>query len=272
MIKGSYNLGKVAGIPIRVHITLVILLLFVLLKYELIGLLIAAGVCTSIVLHELGHSLVAMRKGTYVHEIILMPIGGMAKMANMPQSPWDEVTMALAGPGVSVSLAFISYAMGYTLNLGGLVLIPYFLYTLAAVNLMLGIFNLLPAFPMDGGRVLRAVLTPRLGRLKATGIAAKCGQVLAVLLGCIGLFWPGHIHIMLILIAVFIYRSAGTEYKFEMRKNGFENIFGRPSSFSREEDTGGFQVHVTPPPYAENEKKETFIARLRDNLKKFFQA
>ncbi len=232
MIKRSYNLTRVMGIPIKVHLTLIILLLFVAFTRGLSGILIAVGVFASVALHELGHSWVAIRKGCQVREIMLLPIGGVAKMSQIPSRPLDEFLMAAAGPLVSFLLAvvfWLPYLLGFFSNL---------LINLAAINLMLCLFNLLPSFPMDGGRIFRAFMSPRLGRLKATALAAKIGRVMAVLFGIYGLF---NGQFLLILIAIFIYNAAGAEYRSVYAQHMQQEWFTvEPQA----------DIHVSPPPYA----------------------
>jgi len=170
MNRNSILIARIFGIPIRVHILLVILLPVMAMMYStsfLYGLFLVVGVFTSVGLHELGHSYVAMRKGCYVREIILTPIGGMAKMANIPSKPMDEFQMAIAGPLVSLALAML------------LIRIPLF-YWVGVINAGLFLFNLLPAFPMDGGRILRAYLASKKGRLEATRISTKIGKYFCI--------------------------------------------------------------------------------------------
>jgi Zn-dependent protease len=234
MIQRSYNLTKVMGIPIRVHLTLLILLLFVAFTRGLPGILLAVGVFFSVALHELGHSWVAIRKGCSVREIMLLPIGGVAKMSHIPSRPMDEVMMAAAGPFVSFLLAVLFWL------LTGIGFLPMLFAYLAAINLMLCLFNLLPSFPMDGGRIFRAFMSPRLGRLKATELAARIGRIMAVAGGIYGLF---NGNFMLILIAIFIYNAAGAEYRSVVAQHMTQEWF-----------TVGEQqadIHVSPPPYAQ---------------------
>ncbi|MCC7299734.1 MAG: site-2 protease family protein, partial [Verrucomicrobia bacterium] len=204
MIKRSYLLTRVMGIPVRLHITLIILLIFAAFKFSFLGILYMAGLFTSIALHELGHSWVAIRKGCKVREILLLPIGGVAKMDAIPSRPMDEFLVAVAGPLTSFALAGLFWLLcepGFLTMLFA---------SLSGINLMLGLFNLLPSFPMDGGRIFRAALTPRLGRLKATALAARIGRILAVAGGLFGLIDHDYI---LVLIAIFIYQAAGAEYR-----------------------------------------------------------
>ena len=234
MIKRSYNLTTVMGIPIRMHLTLAILLLFVAFTRGLGGILLAIGVFASIALHELGHSWVAIRKGCRVREIMLLPIGGVAKMESIPTRPMDEFLMAAAGPAVSFLLAGFFWFLTVT---GFFSMLS---FSLVVINLGLGLFNLLPSFPMDGGRIFRAFMSPRLGRLKATALAARIGRILAVAFGIFGLF---NGHFMLILIAIFIYNAAGAEYRSVYAQHMSQDWF-----------TMGEQqadIHVSPPPYAQ---------------------
>ena len=236
MLKRSYELTRVMGIPVRVHLTLIILLLIVAFSSGVGGFLIAVGVFASVALHELGHSWVAIRKGCRVHEIMLLPIGGVAKMSNMPSQPKDEFLIAGAGPLVSFALAAL-FKLLAAAGLGG-PLIGY----LGFINLMLCLFNLLPSFPMDGGRIFRAFMTPRMGRLKATELAAKIGRIMAVAFGVIGLF---NGNFFLILIAIFIYQSAGAEYRAVCAQHMSQEWF----TMEQQAD-----VHVSPPPYARSAK------------------
>ncbi|QHI68804.1 site-2 protease family protein [Tichowtungia aerotolerans] len=234
MIKRSYNLTRVMGIPIRMHLTLVIVLLFVAFTRGLPGIMLAAGVFASIALHELGHSWVAIRKGCRVHEIMLLPIGGVAKMGHIPTRPMDEFLMAAAGPLTSFILSLIC---GLLMMTG---IFSYFFFNLAAINLMLCLFNLLPSFPMDGGRIFRAFMTPRMGRLRATALAAKIGRFMAIAFGIFGLFYG---QFMLILIAIFIYNAAGAEYRAIYAQHMQQEWFTvEPQA----------DIHVSPPPYARN--------------------
>jgi Zn-dependent protease len=234
MIKRSYKLTTVMGIPIRVHLTLLILLLFVALTRGLAGILIAVGVFASVALHELGHSWVAVRKGCQVREIMLLPIGGVAKMTHIPVRPMDEILMAAAGPFVSFLLAVFFWL------LTGLGFLAMLFATLSGINLMLCMFNLLPSFPMDGGRIFRAFMSPRLGRLKATALAARIGRIMAVAFGIFGLFFAHSF--LLVLIAIFIYNAAGAEYRAVYAQHMQQEWFTvEPQA----------DIHVSPPPYAQ---------------------
>jgi Zn-dependent protease len=250
MIKRSYLLTKVMGIPIRIHITLVILLIFAAFKFSLLGVLYMAGLFASIALHELGHSWVAIRKGCRVHEIMLLPIGGVAKMERLPSRPLDEFLIAVAGPLTSFALA------GIFLLLAGTGFLMMLFASLAGINLMLGLFNLLPSFPMDGGRIFRAMMTPRIGRLKATELAARIGRILAVAGGVFGLF---HGNWILVLIAIFIFQAAGAEYRAVYMQQMSQGWFtaSQPTDFE-----------ASPPPYAR--KAPPFWKKWKNKTYSFF--
>lgn len=253
----SYSIGRISGIPIRVHVTLLIFLpLFALsfmpvpgLQGLFYGALGAIGLFGSVVLHEVGHSLVARAKGSRILEILLLPIGGMARLNQLPKRPADEIQTALAGPAVSLALGIAGIWVAPLLVPFNPVL-AFMLAYLGRINLMLVLFNLIPSFPMDGGRVFRAILTPRLGRLLATQLAAKVGRAFAWIFGILAvlpLLRGGQINFSLLLIAYFVYQSAGAE----ARMAEFEAAYAR----QRAQEGGTFQipdadVHVSPPPYA----------------------
>ena len=173
----SWKLGRVAGIDLFLHPTF--LLVFLFTGVGAIPLVLALFGC--VVLHELGHALMARRFGIETEDITLYPIGGVARLRRMPLRPGAELLIALAGPAVN----FCIIAALIVLQMVGLANFAYgswldgFVENLILVNLVLGLFNLIPAFPMDGGRVLRALLSGWLGRARATSIAASLGRVLA---------------------------------------------------------------------------------------------
>jgi Zn-dependent protease/CBS domain-containing protein len=220
-VKWSAKLGRFAGIDVYVHVTFLLLLLWIALIYwrqtgtlagVMTGLTLIILLFVCVVLHEYGHALTARRFGIKTRNITLLPIGGLALLESMPRDPRQEILVALAGPAVNLAIAAALYlllAVGG--GPGGLLNLEFgrtgILQTLLAANLLLAIFNMLPAFPMDGGRVLRAVLALRMDRVRATRTAANVGQALAVGLGVLGLFGNP----FLILIAVFVWIGAGTE-------------------------------------------------------------
>lgn len=205
-------MGRVFGIEIRIHAAfpLFVALIAALgigelgVRQGLSGALFVLVVFLCVLLHEISHSLAAMHLGGRVRNIVLMPIGGVARMDRIPEAPRAEMAMAVAGPAVNFALAGLLFAaLPGRVSLGG----GGFPSELATVNLALGTFNLLPAFPMDGGRILRALLALRVGRPAATRIAAAVGKVLAVGLAAVGLrFNP-----WLVLIGAFVFMGASVE-------------------------------------------------------------
>lgn len=215
-MKWSYNLIRVAGTDVKIHLTFFLLLGWVGLTSLVggVGSAIAGVVFVSllfgcVLLHEFGHVFAARAFGVRTPDITLYPIGGVARLERMPEKPSQELIVALAGPAVNVVIAGVLFGLvGVGAVLGGLTnLGSSFLVQLAVVNVWLVIFNLIPAFPMDGGRVLRAVLAMNMSHHRATEIAAKVGKFMAVVFGIAGLF----ISPMLILIAVVVYFGASQE-------------------------------------------------------------
>jgi len=228
-MKGSFRFLRVAGIDLRVHFTFPLVLLYGAVLWAgphgaggaLFGCVLMLALFTCVVLHELGHSVVARRLGIPVREIILLPIGGVALMVRTPRRPLHELLIAAAGPLVSGLLAAAFF---------GLLLVTYSgpavdafqlvdprqaqpsLATLVAwlftSNLGLLLFNLIPAFPMDGGRMLRAVLASFLGFQRATRVAAGLGQVVAIALGAFAV-WNGLV--LMAVIAIFIFIAAAQQ-------------------------------------------------------------
>jgi Zn-dependent protease/predicted transcriptional regulator len=237
-MRWSATLLRIRGIDVKVHLSFLLLLGWVALEGwsgrpgglpgVALGLLFTLLLFACIVLHELAHSLSALRFGVQVREILLLPIGGLAQMERIPRRPLHELLMALAGPTSNlVVAALLALAIGATLParaFANTALLPLFLELgpwwqklatqLLVANLMLAVFNLLPAFPMDGGRVLRAFLALRLSHARATRIASNVGQSMAMLFGLLGLTgmlfgWIGGA--WLLLIAFFVYSGATEE-------------------------------------------------------------
>ena len=229
----AFQIATLSGIPLRVHITFVLLVIY--LAVQSIGrggatgtLFALLGLFASVVLHELGHSRVAQHFRYPVHDITLFPIGGVASIEGSPR-PRHELYIAIAGPVVSFALALcfagIVALRGGAQQLTALFESPAFashylanspLLALCYANAMLVLFNLIPAFPMDGGRVLRAVLGLRFGKKKATKIAGRVGQFLAVLMGAAGLGFLGmRPSYGLVFIAVFVFFGAAQEMAME---------------------------------------------------------
>ena len=219
-MKWSIPMGRVWGIPIRMHLTFILLLAWIgWLGWTVDGLssslwALALIIClfACVVLHELGHSFVAMRFGARVRSVTLFPIGGVASMQSIPEKPYQELLVSIAGPLVNVVIALVLMAArgGYhtlgeqnvfPMSIGELV------DALMNANLILAVFNLIPAFPMDGGRVLRSVLALFLPFPRATSVAATLGQILAVGFVLVGLVKNP----FLVIIGIFIFFGAESE-------------------------------------------------------------
>ncbi|WP_437656824.1 site-2 protease family protein [Sorangium sp. So ce1182] len=217
----SWSVGSVAGVDLYLHATFLVLLGWIALSHLLAGhglvaaaagLIVIAAVFGSVLLHELGHALAARRYGIGTRDITLLPIGGVARLERMPSEPRQELIVALAGPAVNVALALVTLLLVRALNapwspevlalVGGPLLAK-----ILWINVTLAVFNLLPAFPMDGGRVLRALLAMRMGRVRATDIAARVGQGMAIAFGLVGLLG----HPMLVFVAFFVWVGAAEE-------------------------------------------------------------
>ena len=188
-MNGSFRIGRLFGIDIRVHwLFLVIVFVFLqLTEYPLIALLGAAGLLGSLLLHELGHSLMARHFGIQVLDITFWPLGGMARMSAIPEVPRIEGLIAIAGPAVNFVLAGLALPVLLAAGAAQSAALANLALTFIVVNLMLGGFNLLPAFPMDGGRILRALLGLRFDWLRATEVAVRVGRVMAFLLVVAGI-------------------------------------------------------------------------------------
>lgn len=220
-MRWSWKLGRPFGIDTEVHASFLLLLAWVVFgaltgggtfSMAAYSVLFLLGVFASVVMHELGHALTARAYGVRTRRILLLPIGGMAQLENMPRSPRAELLVALAGPAVSLLLAGLlslaSTLLGGIPGLGG-TLLGTFVTSLMWANLMLAVFNLVPAFPMDGGRALRAFLATRMPHLRATEIAVSVGKVAAAALAVVGLFYNP----WLLVIAAFIWFAAGAELR-----------------------------------------------------------
>src|SRR5215213_417358 len=223
---GSFKIGRFSGIDVRVHWTFLLLLaFFAFLGYQISGslagaltpiaVIVALFIC--VVLHEFGHSLVAQRLGIVVRSITLLPIGGVSNLETLPEKPSDEVKITLAGPLVNVVLAPIFFGLGLLLGaeprmptdlFTGIGSVGQFFFYLGYLNVVLAVFNLIPAFPLDGGRVLRGVLATRLGALRATDISSRVGQFFAAAFFLVGLLGG---NFLLALVAVFIFFGATGE-------------------------------------------------------------
>ncbi len=227
-MKSSLKIFTVFGIPIELHISFLLLMIIIyaaafagFISFYLAFLITLIFV--TVIIHELSHSYVAKRYGVGIERIILFPIGGVSAMEEIPKDPGKELKIALAGPLTNIVIAAICFLLilvfGYTefLKLSYIFIIALeeynwglFLTNFLGVNLILGIFNLLPAFPMDGGRILRAYLARNRDYVIATKTAAKIGKQFAILMALTGVVL---FNLILILIAIFIYLGADQEYQ-----------------------------------------------------------
>ena len=263
MLKSSYQLCTVFGIPIKLDFSLIVLMFLLITSYGDPFYGIAAGVALllSITLHELGHSLVAMAFGCRVRDITLMMLGGCATLLSMPRKAWQEFLMASAGPAVSFVLAVVGLVLPH--HLPALKGAPgtFLYYQVGWLNLGLFLFNLIPAFPMDGGRILRAFLQQFfMTRVRATWIASRIGRFVAILLGFSFLYsffshnFEGYMLIRL-LIAFYIYQAADREYRMVLMEEGAARnhpfagfpFFGGATDTPPPDDG---KAIVSPPPYA----------------------
>ncbi|MDR9411151.1 MAG: CBS domain-containing protein [Haloquadratum sp.] len=271
------QIGSVLGIPIRLNLTFLLILpifawligsdvaqLAVVLS-DLIGMQLeptaltgglrpwilgsaaAIGLFVCVLLHEFGHSIVAMRFGYEIDSITLWLLGGVASFSEMPEDWREELAIAVAGPAVSVGLGVLAYAVVLLLPStaqSALFVMGY----LALTNIVLAAFNLLPGFPMDGGRVLRALLARTRPHARATQLAAEVGKAFAILLGFVGLF----MNIFLLALAFFIYMGASSESQQTVMKAAFEGVTVRDI--------------MTPQPRLDTVESTTTVAGLLDRM------
>jgi Zn-dependent protease len=249
----SLKLGSPFGIGLYLHWTFFLLPAWVLLNlgpvslgYAVFSLVLVLAVFGCVVLHELGHALTARRFGIATRDITLYPIGGVASLERMSEKPWEEFWIALAGPAVNALIAALLWAflivsgpIGHLVPLPGLGLA--FLESVLWINVILMGFNLLPAFPMDGGRVLRALLALRLGHLRATEVAVQIGLAVAMLMGFAGVFYFHNLSLM--LVAAFVFFAAQQELA-AARRRAMDRGDSQPFSFWRNEHFD----HPSPPP------------------------
>lgn len=233
-MKWQWKLGKFFGIDVYIHATFLLLIAWVGYSHWLAnrnwgevlnGIIFILALFACVILHEYGHALTARKFGVKTRDITIYPIGGVARLERMPEKPIEELWVALMGPAVNVVIAVVLFVYLFltssftplrelTVTSGA------FLERLLVVNISLVLFNLLPAFPMDGGRVLRALLAMRLDYVRATQIAATIGQGMALLFGLIGLFGNAS----LLFIAFFIWIGASQEASMTQMRNAISGI------------------------------------------------
>ena len=230
-MRWSFKIGRFAGISVYVHATFLLLILWVValhwLRFHTLdgvgsGLISILAIFACVVLHEFGHALTARRYGIATKDITLLPIGGVSRFEKLPEKPSQELAVAIAGPIVNVLIAgaiyvYLFFTDGFKPVSGLSITNGPFLERLLVANLLLAGFNLIPAFPMDGGRALRALLATRMDHIRATQAAAGIGQALALLFGLVGLFYDP----FLVFIALFVWIGAAAESQSVQFKDAF---------------------------------------------------
>lgn len=246
-MKGSFQIAKLFGIPVQIHWTFGLVFVWVFYEgfagdwdWESIAwsMLFVLALFACVVMHEFGHALTARRYGVSTRDIILSPIGGIARLDRLPEKPMQEFYVAIAGPLVNVAIMILlsPYLLSVTEDqreqlfsifnksnnvfTRDLTPLDLFLFGLIFLNGTLAVFNLLPAFPMDGGRVLRALLSLKLGRMRATRIAAYVGQFLAVLFLIYGIWQSSPV---IAIIGVFVFLMAANEFRMVRMDTALEN-------------------------------------------------
>ena len=238
-MKWSWKIGRIAGISVYVHATFLLLIAWLALigwtqghdaRSVVNGIIFILALFVCVVLHEVGHALAAKHYGIGTRDITLLPIGGVSRLERMPEAPQQELWVALAGPavslGISVVLFLLLWAVGAPISISQIAQMASrpgvfaFVEQLMFANLVLAVFNLLPAFPMDGGRVLRALLGRYMDHARATRVAATVGQGMALLFGLLGLLTNP----FLLFIALFVWIGAGQEAAMAQVKSALEGI------------------------------------------------
>jgi Zn-dependent protease len=240
--RGTFTIARVRGIPVRVHWSLLIVIpyLALILTYQfpviartarvdpgavavprfVWGILLSAGLFLSVLLHELAHSVVAIWRGSRVKEIILMAVGGVSVIETMPRKRWEQGLVAAVGPLLSLLLGGLLY-LAYWVTPAGAADVRFGVFYLAQTNLILGLFNLLPAFPLDGGRIFRALLAGWLGAARATVVSARIGKGLAAGLIVLGLFGGSF---LTMLVGLFLYLGAEGEARAQVLRDALSGV------------------------------------------------
>lgn len=257
-VRSAIRIGSVRGIPIRIHVTFLIVLPLLAVGFGRVftqtaraagvpvdalrgppflwGLVVAVALFASVLVHELAHSLYALRVGGRVRDITLMMIGGVSQISELPRTGRREAMMALVGPLTSLVLGGGFWLLHRGLAATGQFELTFAAFHLFYLNVVLGLFNLLPAFPMDGGRVLRGLLEERMGPLRATRISAGAGQVFAVLFAIVGFLT---VNILLMVVAFFVYVGAEAENRSVLVKALLGHLHVRDLVVQRPEPVDG---------------------------------
>ena len=225
----SLNIGRIFGIRLRIHLTFFALLLFIFssvlpkqgLGAAVLAVLFMCSVFACVLIHEVGHSMIGRYFGKETKSITLLPIGGIAAMESIPEKPGQEIAMSLIGPLINLVIAGVLYALvGRWSGLSAPELYPgsarAFFASLITVNVMLAIFNLIPAFPMDGGRVLRGILAMKMDYVQATSAAVSVGHAIAAFFVFFGIFFSW----WLAIIGLFLYVGASSEKQHVILRSG----------------------------------------------------
>ncbi len=269
----SLRIGRLFGIDVYIHWTFWILIVWIFLMHFRAGngieqAFVAAGFIFAlfgcVVAHEFGHALTARRYGITTRDITLYPIGGVASLEKMPDNPRQELLVAIAGPAVNIVIAAILWGVisfsgsmpeqAAIENAEALSDVP-FLFTLLSANILLAGFNLIPAFPMDGGRALRAILSAVMDRSKATRIAASVGQFLAITFVFLGFYY----NFWLVFIGLFVFLGAGIEAAGERTKSELSGLSVRDALMRRFTDLSPFDTLSTAVDALLNSQETDFI-------------
>ncbi len=284
-MKWSYPIAKVSGIVLKVHVTFLALLVFVAWMYyrnggmeaAVLGLAFVSLLFVCVLLHEFGHAFAARAFGIRTPDITLLPIGGVARLERMPSHPMQELIVALAGPAVNVVIALgLWLALGLSVGSGELTTFDerrHLAVQLLQVNVVLIVFNLIPAFPMDGGRVLRALLGMRFSHATATRVAARVGQVIAALFVVAGFFGNP----FLVFIGLFVFSGAQAELSYTKMRGAatgrtvgeamitrFQSFVGSQPVFEAAEEAGRDSQPIFP--VTDDRLRVTGMVRRKDLL------
>lgn len=264
-MKGAFQIAKIAGIPVKLHWSFVLMIVWVAIEgrrngmnWESVGwfTVLMLGVFTCVILHEFGHAFSAKRYGVRTKDIILSPLGGVARLDGLPEKPIDESVVAFAGPLVNIFLAGVFGGYGWLTssidfsNLGTSRLVfgnpENFVTLFLLINIFLALFNLIPAFPMDGGRIFRSLLSPSMGRRRATLVTTYLGQGMAIVLVTLAYFLvPPRMTLYLVPLflvsSVFMFFMATQEYrmvKFEeiLKRHSISEIIRQPINVLQKND------------------------------------